>query len=71
MTVSPSSTSAGKGDAGATRASPRAGPGAAGLRARKPTGSGSAASRTSPRSVQTGSNNMWRFYTEDSPGLKV
>ena len=69
MTVSPSSTTAGKSEGGATRASPRAGPGGPGVRQRKPTGG--ATSKTAARNVTTGNNNMWRFYTEDSPGLKV
>jgi protein transport protein SEC61 subunit beta len=68
MTVSPSATTAGKSEGGAPRASPRAG-GPAGLRQRKPTGA--SASKTAARNVTTGNNNMWRFYTEDSPGLKV
>jgi hypothetical protein len=37
---------------------------------RKSTGT---ASRSAGRSVVTGANSagMWKFYTEDSPGLKV
>ncbi|CAF0809208.1 unnamed protein product [Brachionus calyciflorus] len=64
MTISPSATSAGKGDAG-----PRSpGPKTAGLRQRKSTGP----IRTSARINNAGGGaGMWRFYTEDSPGLKV
>lgn len=71
MTISPSATSAGKGDAGPrASAAPRSG---AALRQRKPgsaTKSSSSSSSTAPRSVG-GNAGMWRFYTEDSPGLKV
>ena len=66
MTISPSATTTGP----AGRTSPRAG---ATVRQRKPTGGSSASSgATRSRGVTTtGTNNMWRFYTEDSPGLKV
>ena len=67
MPASPSATTAGKGPAGGS--SPRAAGAGPTLRQRKPTGS--APSKTAARNVSTGSNNMWRFYNEDSPGLKV
>lgn len=67
MTISPSSTSTGKGDAGARSAAPR--PGGPGLRQRKATGG---ATKTTVRSNNAGVGaGGWRFYTEDSPGLKV
>ncbi|CAF0710053.1 unnamed protein product [Brachionus calyciflorus] len=67
MTISPSATSTGKGDAGSRSAGPRPS-GAGGLRQRKTTGT----VRTSARTNNAGGGaGMWRFYTEDSPGLKV
>ncbi len=57
----------GKGDTGKT-AGPRATGSGAGLRNRKP------ATTTRSRPGATGggaSAGVWRFYTEDSPGLKV
>jgi len=66
MTVAQSSTSAGKGDGGARVSSPK--PGSSVLRQRKSTGP----VRTSARTNNAGGGaGMWRFYTEDSPGLKV
>lgn len=64
MTISQSTTSTGKGDSGARSAGPR--PGGAGIRQRKTTG----AVKTSVRN-NAGNAGMWRFYNEDSPGLKV
>jgi hypothetical protein len=67
MTISPSSTSAGKGgDSGSRGASRPSGAGS--VRQRKPT----SAASSSRRSVATNNaGSMWRFYQEDSPGLKV
>jgi protein transport protein SEC61 subunit beta len=71
MTVSPSATTAGKSEGG-VRTSPRAAAGGPALRQRKPAGgTSSRSSATAGRTVSAGNNNMWRFYTEDSPGLKV
>lgn len=69
MTISPSATTAGKGGEAGPRAS-GARPGGATLRQRKP---GTAAKASSSRVTTSANNagNMWRFYTEDSPGLKV
>ena len=51
-----------------TTSSPRAGGGGGGARQRKGTSSG--AVRTT-RAGGTSSGGMWRFYTDDSPGIKV
>merc|ERR1712086_614180 len=52
-----------------TSASPRAGGGGGTVRQRKTT---SGASRTvTTRAGGTSSGGMWRFYTDDSPGIKV
>lgn len=67
MTISPSSTSAGKGDSAGRTAAPR--PGGSTVRQRKPTASKT--TRSAPVSAGGGQAGMWRFYTEDSPGLKV
>ena len=72
MTISPSATTAGKSEGAGPRASaPR--PGGATLRQRKTvatgkSGGGGGASRVASNAGNAG---MWRFYTEDSPGLKV
>ncbi|CAF1327463.1 unnamed protein product [Adineta ricciae] len=68
MPASPSGTSVGKGDV-SKAAGPRASAGAAGLRNRKPT----TTTRSRPGAPGGGgaSAGVWRFYTEDSPGLKV
>lgn len=63
-----SATSVGAGRTPAKGASPRGAAGG-GVRARKSTGS-SAATTTARRSTQSNAG-MWRFYTEDSPGIKV
>ena len=71
MTVSPSATSTGKGGPSSPGSSPRPG-GAAGVRQRKSTtGSRTAKSAASMPGGGAGNAGMWRFYTEDSPGLKV
>lgn len=49
--------------------SPRAG-GGGGVRQRKPAGGG-ATKTVSTRAGGTSSGGMWRFYTDDSPGIKV
>ena len=69
MTQAQSATTTTKGgDSG--RTSPRTSPGGGpALRQRRSTGS--TPSKTAARNVTTGNNNMWRFYSEDSPGLKV
>ena len=51
-----------------TTSSPRAGGGGGGARQRK--GASSGAVRTT-RAGGTSSGGMWRFYTDDSPGIKV
>eukprot|EP00088_Acartia_fossae_P043442 TRINITY_DN457_c0_g1_i1.p2 TRINITY_DN457_c0_g1~~TRINITY_DN457_c0_g1_i1.p2 ORF type:complete len:100 (+),score=36.47 TRINITY_DN457_c0_g1_i1:98-397(+) len=54
-----------------TTSSPRAGGGASGARQRKGTSGGSAARSSAARAGGTSSGGMWRFYTDDSPGVKV
>ncbi|CAF1081387.1 unnamed protein product [Adineta steineri] len=68
MPASPSGTTVGKGDTGKA-AGPRASAGGAGLRQRKSTTTTAARSR--PGAGGGASAGVWRFYTEDSPGLKV
>ncbi|KAF2368897.1 Protein transport protein SecG/Sec61-beta/Sbh [Trinorchestia longiramus] len=69
MAVSPMATNVGAGGRTVSRA-PAAGrpvgSGSSTLRQRKPATSSSTAARTS---ASTGG--MWRFYTDDSPGIKV
>ncbi|XP_055353362.1 protein transport protein Sec61 subunit beta-like [Paramacrobiotus metropolitanus] len=71
MAVKPaSSTTVGASPRGGTRpAGGKAGAGDAG-RARKTGGSGTAGTRTT-RTANAGSSGMWRFYSDDSPGVRV
>ncbi|XP_001176097.1 protein transport protein Sec61 subunit beta [Strongylocentrotus purpuratus] len=69
MTVSsPSSTSVGGGgrSPSSKSVSPRSSSGGSQVRQRK-----SAGATTRGRTAGSNSGGMWRFYTEDSPGLKV
>merc|ERR1712186_214090 len=64
-----SATKVGGGGRSPTAGSPRAGGGGGTVRQRKAT---SGASRTvTTRAGGTSSGGMWRFYTDDSPGIKV
>ena len=55
-----------------TTSSPRAGgAGAGGARQRKGAGTTTTARSTGGRAGGTSSGGMWRFYTDDSPGVKV
>jgi len=61
---------------GAGSRSPRAAPARAGssgttVKQRKVGGSSSASSGASRRPAGASSGGMWRFYTDDSPGIKV
>ncbi|XP_055703609.1 protein transport protein Sec61 subunit beta [Phlebotomus papatasi] len=70
MPAAPSSTNVGSG--GRSPSKPSAAPRTAtsgGLKQRKTTSSSSSAGRT--RAPGGGSGGMWRFYTDDSPGIKV
>ncbi|XP_055692126.1 protein transport protein Sec61 subunit beta [Lutzomyia longipalpis] len=70
MPASASSTSVGAGSRSPTK--PSAAPRSAtsgGLKQRKTTSSSSTSGRT--RAPGGGSGGMWRFYTDDSPGIKV
>lgn len=67
MTISPSATSTGKGEAGPRASAAPRGAASAGVRQRK-----TVTTTKSPASRGVSNNpGMWRFYTEDSPGLKV
>ncbi|XP_077292215.1 sec61 translocon subunit beta [Arctopsyche grandis] len=69
MPVSPSATSVGSGSRSPGKgAAPRAGGGGGGtVRQRKATPTTSVRNRN----TGTSSGGMWRFYTDDSPGIKV
>jgi len=66
MPASPSGTTVGKGDSGKS-AGPRSTGSGAGVRQRKST----TTTRSRPGAGGGASAGVWRFYTEDSPGLKV
>ena len=63
-----SATNVGAGSPRST-SSPRAGGGGGGARQRKGAGGGGRVAAT--RAGGTSSGGMWRFYTDDSPGIKV
>nr|CAG4635905.1 EOG090X0RAK [Artemia franciscana] len=63
--AAPSSTTVGAGGKSPTTSGPRAGPGST-VRQRKAT-----TNVSRPRAGGTSSGGMWRFYTDDSPGIKV
>jgi len=67
---SPSSTNVGSSGRSPSKAvAPRAGAGSGTVRQRKTTATGGGAARSKPGGA--GAAGMWRFYTEDSPGIKV
>nr|CAD7198947.1 unnamed protein product [Timema douglasi]CAD7393842.1 unnamed protein product [Timema cristinae] len=67
MPAAPSSTSVGAGSRSPTKAvAPRSASGGT-VRQRKTTTTTSARNRN----TGTSSGGMWRFYTDDSPGIKV
>jgi protein transport protein SEC61 subunit beta len=66
MVVSPSSTTAGSGSGGARGLRPGGAPSGS-VRQRRTTTTAS----PRPRTAGAGSSGLLRFYTEDSPGLKV
>ncbi|KAK7863654.1 hypothetical protein R5R35_006185 [Gryllus longicercus] len=69
MPAAPSSTSVGAGSRSPTKAvAPRSASGGS-VRQRKTTSSSSSVARN--RGAGAGSGGMWRFYTDDSPGIKV
>nr|CAG4644534.1 EOG090X0RAK [Lepidurus arcticus] len=69
MPASPSSTNVGAGSRSPGKAmAPRAGSGST-VRQRKTTSSATTTTRT--RAGGTSSGGMWKFYTDDSPGVKV
>ena len=55
---------------GAGAGSPRAG-GSNAATARQRRGGGGGTTKTAPRAGGTSSGGLWRFYTDDSPGVKV
>jgi len=67
---SPSATNVGSAGRSPSKAvAPRSGAGSGTVRQRKTTASGGGAAR--PKAGGAGAAGMWRFYTEDSPGIKV
>ncbi|CAG0900560.1 unnamed protein product [Cyprideis torosa] len=69
MTVpSPSSVSVGGGGRSPAKQAPRAGAGST-VRQRK--GTAGTTTSSGPRTRAAGSGGMWRFYTDDSPGIRV
>jgi len=67
--ASSTTVGAGKSASGGKASSPRAGAGSTTARSRK--GAGSSAQPARRAAGGGGPQNMWRFYTEDSPGIKV
>merc|ERR1711902_436923 len=65
-----SATNVGAGGRSPSAGSPRAGGGGT-VRQRKTTAGGAGARSTMSRAGGTSSGGMWRFYTDDSPGIKV
>ena len=63
-------TAAGSPSVGAAKPSARGGP-ASNLRQRRTAKSSSATTSNTTSSVRANDNSMWKFYTEDSPGIKV
>jgi len=67
MPAPASSTSVGSGTRSPTKLAARSSAGGSNLKQRKTTTTTAARNRT----TGTGSGGMWRFYTDDSPGIKV
>merc|ERR1712038_1811813 len=65
-----SATNVGSGGRSPSAGSPRAGGGGGTVRQRKTT-AGAGSRTTVSRAGGTSSGGMWRFYTDDSPGIKV
>merc|ERR1712072_500923 len=65
-----SATNVGGGGRSPSAGSPRGGGGGGTVRQRKAT-AGGARSTVTTRAGGTSSGGMWRFYTDDSPGIKV
>ena len=71
MPAAPSSTSVGSGSRSPTSGAPRTAA-SSGLKQRKTTSSASSTTTAArSRGTGAGSGGMWRFYTDDSPGIKV
>jgi len=71
MPSAPSATNVGASGRSPSKAvAPRAGSGST-VRQRKVGGSSSASSASRSRASAASSGGMWRFYTDDSPGIKV
>lgn len=67
-----SSTSVGSGSRSPSKmTAARPGAGASNLKQRKTTSSSSSTAARSGRNTGAGTGGMWRFYTDDSPGIKV
>ena len=67
MALSPSSTGAGKGDNGGKIARPSG----VSVRQRKPAASSGASSRVRSPAASSGAGGMFKYFNEDSPGIKV
>lgn len=72
MPASPSSTNVGSAvrPSSSKAGSPRPG-GTSAVRQRKPTAGSSGGSKKATTTGGAASAGMWRFYTEDSPGIKI
>merc|ERR1711910_195032 len=66
-----SATNVGGGGRSPSAGSPRAGGGGGTVRQRKTTAGGAGARTVTTRAGGTSSGGMWRFYTDDSPRIKV
>nr|CAG4649060.1 EOG090X0RAK [Polyphemus pediculus] len=65
-----SATTVGAGSRSPKSAAPRAGAGST-VRQRKTTSSSTSNTAARSRAAGTSSGGMWKFYTDDSPGVKV
>jgi len=70
MPVPASATSVGGGGRSPSKGMSRPSGGGGTVRQRKPA-SGASSGGTAKRTTGAGSGGMWRFYTDDSPGIKV
>ncbi|XP_064474861.1 protein transport protein Sec61 subunit beta-like [Ornithodoros turicata] len=69
MPASPSATNVGSAGRSPKTAAPRASAGST-VKQRKTTSAGGSRTRT-PGAAAAGGGGMWKFYTDDSPGIKV
>nr|ABI52801.1 Sec61 protein translocation complex beta-subunit [Argas monolakensis] len=69
MPAAPSATNVGAAGRSPKTAAPRSGAGST-VKQRKTTSAGSGRTRT-PGAAAAGGGGMWKFYTDDAPGIKV